>query len=671
MQTLTNYKTLLNLLIGTSLVSALGLLAYKNPVASATLALPMLPLSIEKSKVKGAQNDNIELIRTLRKSIKDLSDNEINLKIQLEKLQTNHQTATQAYNLLDSERKSLDEKLRVLEKERNELKGHTTQWSVAYNELKNDRDKLSKKVNEASQDLTSLSDRIEQYRDALERANTIIENSEKTIESLKMDEYQLDNMRRQQYELRALEAEFNADKRVFQKDIENLNRDLDLSRVELNNLQNRYDADVQTAYSQGYDLAVQKSIEKIKNLELDLKIATLELEGRQALIKINQALKTVADVVDTDYRPIIASGEPRSGKAQIILSVLKEYGRTTGVIPFVYDRSEGGESESTWNRANVPSFKSFEMFLNILRSVEHNKARRPMLHEKASKDLAPIVLIFDESKTSLNGLSNEEIDEFAELFNVLKYEVIKRKVILCMVSCSYQIQNLKAGKHQLFNGGELSDVHLFLNNQNVTKFYRDKAKKTEFNDEWIQANEGKYISAYVKDDSTEVQLVALKHPTHDGNLRSEKTANTPVTGIKLADINKQANWLPTEAKALYMGYFSKQIESQSSSQTEQKTHNDAQNAQSKREDETLEPLPDNALYDCTVSENTIEPDDNGVWAIDKISLSNIPLNLWTAILDCEETQTNAIKSLFNVSSGGRNKRYLKAREIYQKVKNNA
>lgn len=670
MQSLTNYNRLLNLLIGVSAFSSVGLLAYQKPILSTSIALPLVPLFIEKSKVKSSQDDNIELIRQLRKSIKDLSHNEINLKIQLEKLQTKYQTATQAYNLLDSERKNIDEKLRAMEKERNELKEHTAQWSIAYNELKNDRDKLSKKVSETTLDLSALSEKIEQYRDALERANNIIEDSEKTIESLKMDEYRLDNMRAKEYELRALTAEFNADKRVFEKDIENLNRDLEVSRNELNNLQKRYDDDVQSAYAQGHDFAMQKSMEKIKNLELDLKIKTLELEGRQALAKINQSLKSVSQIIDTDYRPIIASGEPRSGKAQIILSILKEYGIDTGVIPFVYDRSEGGETESTWYRANVPSFKSFDLFLDLLRSVSDNASKRPLLHEKASKELPPIVLIFDESKTSLNGLEKEQIREFAELFNELKYEVVKRKIILCLVSCSYQIQNLKAGNQPLFNGGELANVHLFLNNQNVGKFYREKSKKSELNDEWLEANKGKYITAYVNDDGTEIELIPLKHPTHHGNLRGEKTANSPISNINLADINKYAKWLPTDAKSLYMRYFSNQNTSQSSEQNEQNSYNDAQNSQYGEDDETLETLQGKALYDCTVSKNSIEPDDSGVWPIDKISVSNIPLNLWSEIIDCEETQTNAIKKLFGVSSGGRNKRYLKAREIYLKVKKN-
>jgi hypothetical protein len=240
----------------------------------------------------------------------------------------------------------------------------------------------------------------------------------------------------------------------------------------------------------------------------------------------------------------------------------------------------------------------------------------------------------------------------------MKFEMIKHKIFLCVISCSYQIQNLKAGSAQLYNGGELENTHLFLNNQNVTKFYRDKCEKFGQTDEWLGLSKNLYISAYVDTSDSNIRIIPIKHPTHHGNKRDEKIASKPIKNIKLADIESQAKWLPLEFHNLH----------KSMSKPRNTEEISAIKAQFSKVCEKLEPIQDMYLVSCDTENTPPLTSKNGVWDINLIDCDNIPLELWQLIGESKENQTQTIFNIFGVKASGRNKRYQKARSIYQKVK---
>jgi len=554
---------------------------------------------------------------------------------------------------LESDLRSKNTKIRLLDESLSE-------GSKVNDSLRDEIIKLSQRLIESENKCEKFHNEIERLKSEIETYIKALNDANQTIESIRFDEYKLDEFRREQYELKSLQCEFEADKRVLDIELTRLSEQLAKAECEYETLKVKYDDDVRSAFNQGMEVKAEKNDHEIKTLRLEIERLQLQLNAKKALKAFNEKLGNIADKISTDYRPIVACGEPRSGKAQIVLQALKSLDNGSGIIPIIYDRSEGGKQGSTWDLAGLPSFSDFNLFMDCLRSVCVYAKRRPLIHQKESESIPPIFVIFDESRTALNGVDDEVIDEFVELFNTLKFELIKHKIILCVTSCSYQIQNMRAGKTQLFNGGDLENVHLFLLNQNIGKFYRDKCSKKSDIDEWLELSANQYICAYVETSSANLSISPIKHPTHHGNLRSNKKANSPITNFQLASIVHHANWLPSEFKILYNAQIK-----------QRKSQDEVQNiAQSSNRTESLEPIRDNDPSVFAIPDEMGNCAKSKVWKIEDVDPDNIPIDLWN-LLGEYKTQTKAILEVFGIKASGKNERYIKARNIYRKVKGKA
>lgn len=536
-------------------------------------------------------------------------------------------------------------------------------------------EQLESRLKEKDTIIDNLSSELAEVSNTVESLQQDITATKRDLESAKLTRYELEELTKGKYEIAYQQRKFEVDQKLVVKEIQTLKEQLTQAQHNTQVLTNRHDADLENALKIGQETAEKELKQTIENLRLQVKFKDCELTTLKKQALFDSRLKSVGEIFTNDWRSIVASGEPRSGKAMIILSLL-EYlskrkdldGNNVGVIPIVFDPSEGNDPNSSWGRLGIPVLNDFSLLMECLESIDKHVHSRPILHDPLSQNLSPIFVILDESKTALNGQSKETSERFNELFNKLKNETIKRKVVAAITATSYQIQNLKAGKVSLFNSGELQNTHLFLNNTNIQKFYRDYCKKTDELNEWIDMNQNQYTTAYANTNGAEVTLTPIRHPTHHGNLRSDKVANTPIDNIVLANIDKQAAWLPESFKRLY-----KNTTQQGCNKGAKSTQNFEQKQETlstySKDAQNLKPLPDT---DSNVSAQNVAPPNYlsfpvDVSLIDDSSTRSTILDKLRDLKVNKTPKTKALKAVFGLNPSGKSKRYLKASSLFDSL----
>lgn len=387
----------------------------------------------------------------------------------------------------------------------------------------------------------------------LDRLHTQIGDLRAELEKAQLDREEL---LRLEYgrELHAME--------LSQKDdtIANLQNQISGLQARLVEVGERLDDEYDSATQAGFREASEQYEKAIAELErqhehaiqsLQNRIGQLEtqLDKRKSRAAFEASLPSLWSFLD-DLLPLIITAPQRRGKGTSCARVAQHYGSQSkaGIIPIVFDPSEGGQAKSTWDRAGIPSFSDPYLALELLEAVANNAASRPI----SDRSLPPIMLGFDELTTCLNSLDKDSRERFGELWKHTHTDWLKRRIFPVIMSHSRQIQNMNSGGEQLLNGG-LADTAFgsILIDTEIQKFLKDRGDSLKTGGDiaaYLRAYEGCFTASFFKAG----KLTPIKHPSHHGLHLGNAVAPVDAVEIKIAPC---PSWFPHAIRELYAPYY--------------------------------------------------------------------------------------------------------------------
>jgi len=296
--------------------------------------------------------------------------------------------------------------------------------------------------------------------------------------------------------------------------------------------------------------AAQAEIKKYQDAEI----------ARQQSLEFDRNLPTIADKIGREFKPMIVCGGQGSGKATTTAAILAHYAGSIGCVAFVLDVSEGGQPDSTWARAGIPSTDNVRNFIDLMEAVELNLGKRKHRTDPNFSEQPPIVFIVDELQTvalslsakTQNGEDKYTREGFINLVRVWHTRGAKYGCYLFACNQSDQIQNMKAGTLQIFNGGHLSDFHVIrLNDVLRDRIAREPGLIGDSLPEYLERNQGKYIASFQTTIAGSKVIQPIAHPSHHGQVLDRRD---PTKLIPIAKLAACPGFVPTTGKAIYSKY---------------------------------------------------------------------------------------------------------------------
>lgn len=312
-------------------------------------------------------------------------------------------------------------------------------------------------------------------------------------------------------------------------------------------------------YSAGYGEAAAVASVEVEKLKAQCSRLRAELDRLNAYNALDRSLPTLESIVGAKSRPTLLCGSQGSGKAlhaAALASIFTHGGG--GVIPFVLDISEGGNTDSSWHRLGFPCTANRELFVRVLAAVKAKlddpNSSLPFRNRRDEYAKAPaIVLIVDEVLTAFDGLPAAQIQTIIDCLRAIETRGDKRKVFCIVCGQDDQIQNLsispdKGKAIKLFNTGVLRNyLRVHLNDSLISRATDEELKSNLGLKQYLNAFGGSHFVAAVEwIDGQGQHLKPFKHCSHHGHLLHE---NKP-SKLPQVNIAPPPPWYPVEAQAL-------------------------------------------------------------------------------------------------------------------------
>lgn len=350
-----------------------------------------------------------------------------------------------------------------------------------------------------------------------------------------------------------LEAQLTAATRKFEAATDHI-RSLEQSLV---------DTEQQTA--EAIAQSEQIAATKIQQLQAEVqRFKTAESE-RQAAIEFDQSLPMITNKIGREFKPVLVCGGQGSGKATTAAAVLHHYAGGVGCIPFVLDVSEGGQLDSTWTRAGIPSTDNVRAFIDLMEAVELNLGSRKHRTDPDFSNQPPIVFVIDELQTvalslpvkAKEGEEKYTRENFVALVRVWHTRGAKYGCYLLACNQSDQIQNMRAGTLQIFNGGHFADFHVIrLNDVLLDRIAREPSLAADSLAEYLSRNEGRYVASFQTTVAGCKAIEPIAHPSHAGQVLGNRT---PTRLIPIAPLAPCPRFVPVAMRAVY-GRFCRSVD---------------------------------------------------------------------------------------------------------------
>jgi hypothetical protein len=312
--------------------------------------------------------------------------------------------------------------------------------------------------------------------------------------------------------------------------------------------------------SQSIAQATAAANDKIRAIATELERYKKQESDRLAAEQFDQSLPSITDKIGREFKPVIVCGGQGSGKATTAIAILNHYAGAVGCIPFVLDVSEGGQPDSTWARANVPSTDDPKLFIDLMTEIELNLGSRKHRTDPGFSNQPPIIFVIDELQTVALSLPIKAKDDkdkytrenFINLVRVWHTRGAKYGCYLFACNQSDQIQNMRAGTLQIFNGGHLADFHVIrLNDVLRDRIAREPGLAADSLGEYLERNQGKYIASFQTVIAGGKQIEPITHPSHHGQQLGDRTPTRLIPIPILAPCPAAA---PIQSRAIYSRY---------------------------------------------------------------------------------------------------------------------